>query len=427
MIDQDPTDSKESTPTYPSQPPPSVKSILISTLTSLSIVLVLLMTVRWILPPLLESSRYSWHRGQLRAEHEAAGELLHSVSLDGLSRISELVSQRVTPSVVHINVSQLFDSEDWKSEKSDSGRDTLEGLRSDGQGSGVIVDRDGYILTNNHVLEGCEFIDVRFSDESRCEARIVGIDESRDLAVLKVDKLELPSIDWGDSDATTVGSPVWAIGSPFGLYGSITFGILSSKHRVDLSDSPYQYSRNSLKPQYSDLMQSDVAVNPGNSGGPLVNGQGQLVGINTAILGESYRGVSFSIPSKIAKKIYEEIREKAKTPRGWLGVGLRTVATKGALIDAESSQSATQVMVTDFAKYGQSPARIAGIQRGDVIISFNGQPISIHEQLIELIGKAPVDSTITLEVLRAGKRKSIEVVLGARHVRLEVTEKEAGN
>lgn len=427
MIDPDPPNSKESAPKHPPHPPASTRAVLVSTLTSLSIVLVLLLAVRWVLPPLLESSRYSWYRGQLRAEHEAAGELLHSVSLDGLSRISELVSQRVTPSVVHINVSQIFEESAWKSDKSDFSRDTFDRLKVDGQGSGVIVDREGYILTNNHVLEGGEFIDVRFSDESRCEARIVGIDEARDLAVLKVDKLELPPVEWGDSDLTSVGSPVWAIGSPFGLHGSITFGILSSKHRVDLSESPYQYSRNSLKPRYSDLMQSDVAVNPGNSGGPLVNGQGQLVGINTAILGESYRGVSFSIPSNIVKKIYEEIREKAKSPRGWMGVGLKTVLSETEDLVAAKQKSKTQVVVTEFAKFGQSPARAAGIKRGDVIVSFNGRSIEHHTELIDLIGKATVSSTVQLGIVRNGSPIGIDVVLGPRAVKLEVTNDEAGN
>jgi S1-C subfamily serine protease len=418
-------------------------SVFVSTLASLGIVLVLLLLVRWVLPPLLESSRYSWYRGQLRAEHEAAGEQLRNVSLDGLSRVSELVSQRVTPSVVHINVRQT------------SQESELAAFKSDGQGSGVIVDRNGYILTNNHVLEGAVLINVRFSDDSRCEARIVGIDEARDLAVLQVDELELPSVEWGNSDTTTVGAPVWAVGSPFGLHGSITFGIISSKHRGDLSESSYQYT-NRIQSQYSDLIQSDVAVNPGNSGGPLVNGQGQLIGINTAILGEWYRGVSFSIPSNLVKEIYQEILEQSKNAPGWLGVRLETIGnSKGKIGSPDTDNSASDpristdslprgkasleegdadveailheaiapealkgVRIVEFVGVEYSPARRGGMKVGDVIIRFNDQTIEDQLQLISLIGKTTAGSKGKFEVIRNGARKPIEIQLGARPIKL---------
>ncbi|MDZ4849000.1 MAG: trypsin-like peptidase domain-containing protein [Pirellulaceae bacterium] len=407
----------------------SGKSVLVSTLTSLSVVLVLLMALRWVLPPLLEASRYSWYRGQLKAEHEAAGEELRNVSLDGLSRISELVSQRVTPSVVHIDVKHSVDALVAKGQKLGLNLEDFDGLKSDGQGSGVIVDSDGYILTNFHVLEDCEIIEVRFSDDSRSEARIVGFDRARDLAVLKVKEIDLPPITWGDSDTTIVGAPVWAVGSPFGLHGSITFGILSSKHRVDLSDSRYQHSTtNRIQPRYSDLMQSDVAVNPGNSGGPLVNGKGELVGINTAILGESYRGVSFSIPSNITKKIYDEIRLKAPLSGGWLGVQLDDVTKDGKHLKADDESSAIEgAIVVGFANFGQSPARKAGVRRGDIVVGFNKQPIRHYKELIEFIGKAGGGSKVKLEVLRDGSRESIDIELGTRHVELEVVTANQGN
>jgi S1-C subfamily serine protease len=382
-------------------------------MSSLGVVLVLLLLVRWVLPPLLESSRYSWYRGQLRAEYESAGEQLRNVSLDGLSRVSELVSQRVTPCVVHVNVKQSIGAEVWSREKIELDGEAFDSFQSDGQGSGVIVDSEGYILTNYHVLAGGEQIDVRFSDDSRREARIIGIDQARDIAVLKVEDIELPAVAWGNSDTTTVGSPVWAVGSPFGLHGSITFGILSSKHRADLSDSHYQRSK-VIKPQYSDLMQSDVAVNPGNSGGPLVNGQGELIGINTAILGEWYRGVSFSIPSNLARQIYEEIREKSKTPRGWLGVKLQGT-------DEEIEPPAMHgVRVVGFAGFEHSPARRGRMKVSDVIISFNDQPIEKPAQLIALIGQTAAGSKATIEVVRDGSRQRLELELGSRHVELDV-------
>ncbi len=438
MSDQEPRDEAER-PTHPSPPQPrgSTGSVLVSTLSSLGIVLGLLMLMRWILPPLLESSRYSWYRGQLRAEHEAAGEQLRNVSLDGLSRVSELVSQRVTPSVVHINVKQTSDE------------NTLVHNKSDGQGSGVIVDRSGYILTNNHVLEGAVLINVRFSDDSRREARIVGVDEARDLAVLQVEAIELPSVEWGNSDTSIVGAPVWAVGSPFGLHGSITFGIISSKHRGDLSESSYQYT-NRIQSRYSDLIQSDVAVNPGNSGGPLVNGQGQLIGINTAILGEWYRGVSFSIPSNLVRNIYEDILDESKNAAGWLGVRLGTIAgSKRNFIapdigkriksdrnsnddtEIESNVDIDQIIneaiapepvkgvrILEFVGFDFSPARRGGMKVDDVIVSFNGQTIDDQSMLISLIGKTTAGSKAKFEVIRKGTRKPIEIELGARPIKL---------
>lgn len=429
MSDEVPEDERPIPQKGVSPLPVSGKSVLVSTLTSLSVVLVLLMAVRWVLPPVLEASRYSWYRGQLKAEHEAAGEELRNVSLDGLSRISELVSQRVTPSVVHIDVKHSVDALVSKGQKLGLNLEDFDGLKSDGQGSGVIVDSDGYILTNFHVLEDCEIIEVRFSDDSRSEARIVGFDRARDLAVLKVKKIDLPPVTWGDSDSTIVGAPVWAVGSPFGLHGSITFGILSSKHRVDLSDSRYQHSTtNRIQPRYSDLMQSDVAINPGNSGGPLVNGKGELVGINTAILGESYRGVSFSIPSNITKKIYDEIRLKAPLSGGWLGVQLDDVTKGSKHLKADDESSAIEgAIVVGFANFGQSPARNAGVRRGDIVVGFNKQPIHHYKELIEFIGKAGGGSKVELEVLRGGSRESIDIELGTRHVELEVVSASQGN
>jgi S1-C subfamily serine protease len=379
---------------------PTATGMFLSTLLSLSVVVVLLITIRWVLPPLLESSRYSWYRGQLRAQHEAAGLELQHVSLDGLSRISELVSQRVTPSVVHINIKNTPAAESLEELLSEADPALTDRLKQ-GQGSGVLVDQEGYIITNYHVLEDGEVIEVRMSDDARHTARMIGFDPDRDIAVLKIDKTDLPAIDWGNSDTCAVGSPVWAVGSPFGLTGSITFGILSSKHRVDLSDSRYQLS-SGLSPDSSDLMQSDVAINPGNSGGPLVNGRGELVGINTAILGPTYRGVSFSIPSNLARVVYDSILTKSKTTSGWLGVMLRDGS--GAAV------------VQDFARPGPSPAREAGLQIGDVILKFEGKKITGFRQLIETITGRKAGEIITVDLERAGRLVQLEVELGPRPV-----------
>ncbi len=382
-----------------------------------------LVIVRWMLPPLLESSRYSWYRGQLRAEHDSAAEQLQNVSLDGLSRISQLVSQRVTPSVVHIGVDQSFDlpallRQDGDSETS---KETDEPKLS-GQGSGIIVDQAGYILTNFHVVDGAETIHVRFSDESIDDASIVGIDRARDLAVLKVQPTDLPAMAWGDSEQVSVGSPVWAVGSPFGLHGSVTFGILSSKHRVDLADSEYRNAHR-LEPKYSDLMQSDVAVNPGNSGGPLVNARGELVGVNTAILGSTFQGVSFSIPSNLAKGLYEEIREKSKTTTAWLGVALDNapLATEEQEGEEKPFVSGGGAVVVGF-RFGRSPARECGIRRGDIIIGCDGKPIRDRTDLIKLVARSSPGKTVRLTLIRRGTEEQLDVVLGARFVELNVTD-----
>ncbi len=399
-------------------------STLISTLASLGIVLTLLVAVRFLLPPCLEAVRYSWYRGQLRAEHEASGESLKGISFDGLSKVSEAVSQRVTPSVVHIDVRQ----------KQGAVRQPLEALlesdRSNrhllGQGSGVIVDKDGYVLTNYHVLEDAELVEVQLSDRRRVRAKIVGVDEVTDLAVLKIDATDLIPIEWGDSDQITIGSSVWAVGSPFGLSGTITFGIISSKNRVDLSGTPYGSTR-IIAPRYSDLLQSDVAVNPGNSGGPLVDFHGKLVGINTAILGESYRGVSFSIPSRVAKRCYEQIRANGEVQRGWLGVELATAEQPSFFSEVEYDNESSDdsrpadlpgATVLRFAEGNASPALLAGLSVGDRIVEFNRQPIQDSETLIRKIGECNSGEKVPMKVIRGQKEVSIVVTLGKRPSRL---------
>ncbi|MEM6799568.1 MAG: trypsin-like peptidase domain-containing protein, partial [Planctomycetota bacterium] len=224
-------------------------------------------------------------------------------SMDRLLGLVKRVVKLVTPSVVHIDIQRTTDQL--------PDHPQIPGAPSiliSAQGSGVVVDKAGYILTTRHVIASSDEISVTLSDGRTLQGFVVGTDERTDLAVLKVDADDLIPIPWGDSDRLRVGSPVWAIGSPFGLDRTVTFGILSGKHRVVRA-----------KDRFQDFMQSDVAVNPGNSGGPLVNSRGTLIGINTAIVGDTYQGVSFSIPSNVARKIYEELRRTGEFVRGWLG------------------------------------------------------------------------------------------------------------
>jgi S1-C subfamily serine protease len=263
----------------------------------------------------------------------------------------------------------------------------------------VVVSEDGYLLTNRHVIADGEDIYVTLGDGRRMKAVVVGTDRQTDLAVLKVETEGLIPITWGDSDRCRVGSPVWAIGSPFGLDQTVTFGILSGKHRL-VEDSTH----------YQDFMQSDVAVNPGNSGGPLVDARGALIGINTAIVGESYQGVSFAVPSNVAKQVYEGLREDGRVDRGWLGVRLSDVEddklvgtnyrVRGAIVSG---------LTNEF-----SPAAVAGLKLDDHILTVDSKPVRDLPHLMRLIGSSVAGSNITLAVVRAGEPLQVTVVLGSR-------------
>ncbi len=399
---------------------PTAASLVASTLLSLSVVLALLGALRLLLPVTLEQSRYSWYRGQLRAEYEASGDQLKQVSIEGLSTVSQIVSRRVLPSVVHITTSDQFQGLGFQGKK-----------MTTGHGSGVIVDSSGLILTNSHVLEEGQIINVYLADERSCVAELLGSDPLTDLAVLKINAEELLPISWGDSDLAEVGSPVWAVGSPFGLTGSITFGIVSSKHRLDLTGTQYD-NANPLNnrgksrkagpvARYSDLMQTDVAVNPGNSGGPLVNGKGELIGINTAIVGESYRGVSFAIPSKLAKQVFEEIVQSGKMRRGWLGVEFVSANRWNLLAQGDFElEVGNQEMMSERKGavinrvLPESPAEEAGLEIGDRVIAVNGVPVKGVDDTIFRIGSSPPGSTVELELERNGEKQAIKVKIGQR-------------
>ena len=356
---------------------------------------VLLLAARYFVPRIVEEIRYSWHRGELRAEYESGSEGLRNVSLDTLSRAYQMVTSTVGPSVVHIEVEQPSALTDIKI------RGQLMPLyqpQTD-QGSGVIVADNGYVLTNRHVIDGGEEIYVTLGDGRRLSAAIIGTDQQTDLAVLKVDADELIPIEWGDSDRCRVGSPVWAVGSPFGLDQTVTFGILSGKHRM-VEDSTH----------YQDFMQSDVAVNPGNSGGPLVDARGSLVGINTAIVGESYQGVSFAVPSNVAKQVYERLKEIGRVDRGWLGVRLSEVEDENLIGGNLRVRGAVVSGLTNE----NSPAALAGLKLGDHILAVDTEAVRDLPHLMRLIGGSLAGSDITLELVRQGRPLTVTVVLGAR-------------
>jgi S1-C subfamily serine protease len=356
---------------------------------------VMLLAARFVAPRIVEEIRYAWHRGELRAAHELATEGLRNVSLDTLSEAYQMVTEVVGPSVVHIDIQRRPPIEDAKMAQLLSSHL----MPASDQGSGVVVDATGFVLTNRHVIADGEDITVTLSDGRRVGAMVVGTDELTDLAVLKVDADRLIPIAWGDSDRCRVGSPVWAVGSPFGLDRTVTFGILSGKHRKVRAST-----------QYQDFMQSDVAVNPGNSGGPLVDARGTLVGINTAIVGDTYQGVSFSIPSNVVRQIYERLRDTGRVERGWLGVALAEVSDERFAGDDPRVRGALVTGLTNSA----SPAAIAGLNVGDLILSLDQTPVRDMGHLMRMIGEAQAGTEVRLNVLRGPRTLEIAVILGSR-------------
>ncbi|EMI45162.1 S1C family serine protease [Rhodopirellula sp. SWK7] len=379
---------------------------IIQSMTLIASMIVMLLIARFSVPRIVEEIRYSWHRGELRAEYETGGEGLKNVSLDSLSRAYEMVTSRIGPSVVHIEVQRKPAPNEEQMHRLLGGE--MFGMSD--QGSGVVVDADGYILTNRHVIADGESISITLGDGRRLPAEVVGTDSLTDLAVLKIEADRLMPIKWGDSDSLRVGSPVWAVGSPFGLDRTVTFGILSGKHRWVRAGEQHGASG-----RYQDFMQSDVAVNPGNSGGPLVDAKGSLVGINTAIVGDTYQGVSFSIPSNLSRQVYESIRTTGRVQRGYLGVSLQEVPDD--LLASENTR-VRGALVTGIAG-DASPAGVAGVVAGDVVRRADGVDILDVGHLMRIVGKAGAGASIVLDVRRDEEDLQVTVVLGSRPFELD--------
>jgi len=265
-------------------------------------------------------------------------------------------------------------------------------------GSGFIVSRDGYILTNNHVIEDADEIIVRLNDRRELDAKLIGADPSTDLAVLKVEADDLPIVDLGDSDALEVGEWVVAIGSPFGFDYSVTAGIVSAKGRSLPNEN------------YVPFIQTDVAINPGNSGGPLFNLDGKVVGINSQIYTRSggFMGVSFAIPINVAMDVAEQLKTSGKVSRGWLGVVIQEVSKD--LAESFGLEKAAGALVAQVVP--DSPADKAGLKNGDIITGFNGKPIYLSSDLPHHVGRVKPGSVAKVDLVRNGKRKRIDVEIG---------------
>ncbi len=265
-------------------------------------------------------------------------------------------------------------------------------------GSGVVVRSDGYILTNNHVIDGADDITVTLGDKREMKAKLVGTDAKTDVAVLKVDATNLPTIAMGDSSRARVGDIVLAMGSPFGLKQTVTMGIVSARGRTGLGIEDYE-----------DFIQTDASINPGNSGGALINTRGELIGINTAILANNggNQGVGFAIPANLAHSVMTQVMEHGKVVRGYLGLLPQDITP--AMAQALHYKQSEGVLIGDVT--AGTPAAQAGLQRGDVILDLNGQKVDDSNQLRMRVSMTAPGTTVQLHVMHNGAEKTVPVKL----------------
>ena len=267
-------------------------------------------------------------------------------------------------------------------------------MRQQSLGSGVIVTQDGYIVTNNHVVAKATEIKVKLSDRREFNAEVIGRDAKTDLALIKIPSgsERLPSLPFGDSSKVRVGDLVLAVGNPFGLEQTVTQGIISATGRA-IGAGPYD-----------DFLQTDAAINPGNSGGPLIDLNGKVIGINTAIFAGG-QGLGFAIPSAMVKSVTDQLREKGKVVRGWLGVAIQPVSATVA--QAFGMKEAKGALVAQVSPRG--PAAKGGVKKGDIIISFDGKQVEQSDALPRIVAETPVGKTVDVVVYRQGKELRLPV------------------
>ena len=262
-------------------------------------------------------------------------------------------------------------------------------------GSGFIISKDGYVITNNHVVSEADEIVVRLNDRREFIAELIGTDKRSDIAVLKIDAKDLPTLKLGDSSKVNVGEWVLAIGSPFGFDHSVTAGIISA------------IGRSLPNENYVPFIQTDVAINPGNSGGPLFNLDGEVIGVNSQIYSRTggFMGLSFAVPVNVVENVYKQLKENGHVARGWLGVLIQDVTRELAeSFDMDHPHGALIAKVLS-----DGPAEKAGLEVGDIVVKFNGKKVSFSSDLPPLVGSTPVDKTVPVEIIRRSKHKTIQV------------------
>jgi len=337
--------------------------------------LLLVLAVLW------APARAAAAEGSLWTEPSGAGEELE---VGRVNRALVKLAQALRPAVVQIGIS---------GDARDEGEAPPDGARV---GSGFIIHKSGYILTNNHVIEQAKAVEVHLLDQRKFPARVLGKDSRTDLALLKIDApVDLPAIPLGDSDALEVGELVLAVGNPFGLGHTVTMGIVSRKGPGLRPSGPFD-----------DFIQTDAAINPGNSGGPLVNGRGEAVGIVTAVIPN--RQVGFAIPINLAKTLLPELREKGKIAWGFLGVGIQALSEE--LAKAFDLKEPKGALVNNVLP--GFPAAAAGVKRGDVILRIDGQEIPDVRTLQRIVSRTPVGRQVELRVLRAGVEETLVATVG---------------
>lgn len=268
-----------------------------------------------------------------------------------------------------------------------------------GSGSGVIIDKKGYIVTNNHVVGDAEKVEVRLSDKSHFTGKVIGKDPDTDVAVVKIDAdHDLPYVTLGDSSTLKVGQWVIAVGNPFGLDRTVTVGVVSALGRENVNLS-----------RYEDFIQTDASINPGNSGGPLFDINGQVIGINTAIINFA-QGIGFSIPSNMVQNVVKQLISKGRVVRGWLGVGIQPVTAD--LASKFNVNEDEGVLVNEV--FEGDPAAKSGMQPGDIIMKLDGQVVDTPQTLSRLIAQLPPGKDAAFEIIRDGKKKNLTVKLGER-------------
>ncbi len=340
---------------------------------------------------------------------------------EALSASFAEIARRVEPAVVNIETltaaPEVTEKDEGDKEEPETTNPLLDMFRRQtrrpqrGVGSGFIVDSKGYILTNEHVVEGATRITVGLQSGEKYRGRVIGIDEETDVAVIKIDSAQtLPTVTLGDSNAAQVGDWVLAIGSPFGLDQTVTAGIISKKER----ETPYFTS-------FQRFLQTDAAINRGNSGGPLVNMRGEVIGINSQIATSTgdYNGIGFALPASEANFVYQQIVSQGKVKRGYLGITLDSVKDEFAKVYGLNETRGAIVMDVQQTRDGQpTPAAKAGIQSNDIIVEFNGQPVVSAQDLIQKVAGSPVGQPAALGYLRDidGKleKRTASVVLGER-------------